>query len=59
MVLNIRALLMKPDPFDKRYLDVIDKVNTLKKENKPVDENTAGRYETIQYLYLYIKDLFN
>ncbi len=47
-VKNTGALLMKTDPFGKGYLDVIDKVNTLKKENKPVDENTARRYETIQ-----------
>lgn len=47
-VKNTGALLMKTDPFGKRYLDVIDKVNALKKENKPVDENTARRYETIQ-----------
>jgi aryl-alcohol dehydrogenase-like predicted oxidoreductase len=46
-VKNTGALLMKTDPFGKRYLDVIDKVNALKKENKPVDEFTASWYETI------------
>lgn len=44
---NTGALLMKTDPFGKRYLDIIDKVNALRKENKPVDENTSRRYEII------------
>jgi predicted aldo/keto reductase-like oxidoreductase len=44
---NIGVLLMKTDPFGKQYLDIIDKVNALRKENKPVDENTSRRYETI------------
>ncbi len=44
---NIGALLMKTDPFGKRYLDIIDKVNTLRKENKTVDENTSRIYESI------------
>lgn len=46
-VTNTGALLMKTDPFGKRYLDIIDKVNALRKENKPVDENISRRYETI------------
>ena len=46
-VKNTGVLLMKTDPFGKRYLDIIDKVNTLRKENKPIDENTSRRYETI------------
>jgi len=44
---NAGALLMKTDPFGKRYLDVIDKVNALRKEGKPVDEKLSKRYETI------------
>jgi len=44
---NIGAILMKTDPFGKRYLDIIDKVNALKKENKTVNENMMKRYESI------------
>jgi predicted aldo/keto reductase-like oxidoreductase len=44
---NVGALLMKTDPFGKRYLDIIDTVNSFRKENKPVDEYTLKRYEAI------------
>jgi uncharacterized protein len=44
---NIGALLMKTDPFGKGYLSIIDTVNELKKENKPVDEKTLRRYEIV------------
>ena len=46
-VKNTGALLMKTDPFGKGYLNIIDKVNTLRKENKPVDEYTSSRYDII------------
>lgn len=44
---NIGAMLMKTDPFGKRYLDILDKVDGLKKENKTVDEKMMKRYESI------------
>ena len=44
---NIGATLMKTDPFGKRYLDIINKVNELKNDNKTVEENLMKRYETI------------
>ncbi len=44
---NVGAILMKTDPFGKRYLDVIEKVNKLMAENKQVDDGTRIRYEEI------------
>lgn len=44
---NVGALLMKTDPFGKRYFDLIDKVNALVKDGKSVDERTRKQYEVI------------
>lgn len=44
---NIGALLMKTDPFSKRYLNVFEKIKNLTKDNKPIDEYTQKRYEIV------------
>jgi predicted aldo/keto reductase-like oxidoreductase len=44
---NVGAILMKTDPFGKRYLDIIDKVKKLENDNKPVDNNTRRLYTMI------------
>lgn len=44
---NMGTILMKTDPFGKRYLDLFTQVRTLNNENKPVPENLKIRYEAI------------
>jgi aryl-alcohol dehydrogenase-like predicted oxidoreductase len=44
---NIGVTLMKTDPFGKRYLDIIEKVKSLERDNKVIDDNTKKSYERI------------
>lgn len=44
---NIGTILMKTDPFGKRYLDLISQVKTLNSENKPIPENLKFRYDAV------------
>jgi aryl-alcohol dehydrogenase-like predicted oxidoreductase len=44
---NIGVTLMKTDPFGKRYLDIIEKVKSLERDNKVIDDNTKKSYEKI------------
>ncbi len=44
---NVGTILMKTDPFGKRYLDLFTQVRTLNSENKPVPEKLRIRYEAI------------
>jgi uncharacterized protein len=43
---NVGATLMKTDPFNGRYLELINTVNKLKENNSPVSENMKYRYES-------------
>jgi uncharacterized protein len=44
---NVGATLMKTDPFNGRYLELINTVNKLKENNSAVSENMKIRYESV------------
>lgn len=44
---NVGTILMKTDPFGKRYFDLIAQVKTLNSENKPVPEKLKIRYDAV------------
>lgn len=44
---NVGAILMKTDPFGKRYMDVLEEIKTYNETQKTIPDNLKSRYEKV------------